>query len=107
MQHYGKLDHCSFIGPMSTKKISAREKLLENNHKNVSRPKDFNKNTDKSNTDPPRATIARHRPKVNSVCFEDPYNHINPMENTHEDTHLIDTQEQDIGHVTVLGENVF
>ena len=33
--------------------------------------------------------------KVNSVLFEDPLYHINPIYNTHEDTHLIDTQEQD------------
>ena len=51
---------------------------------------ELNKNTDKYNSDPPQDTIYHHQPKVNSVRFEDPYDHINPMENTHEDTHLID-----------------
>ena len=41
-------------------------------------------------------TIARPHPKVNSVRFEDPYEHAIPTENAHEYTHLIDTQEQDI-----------
>ena len=31
---------------------------------------------------------------MNSVYFEDQYDHINPMENTHDYTHLIDTKEQ-------------
>ena len=33
---------------------------------------------------------------MNSVRFEDPYDHINPMDNTHDYTHLIDTQEHNI-----------
>ena len=39
--------------------------------------------------------IAYPHPKVNSVRFDEPYDHINHMENTHKDTHTIDTQEQD------------
>ena len=39
------------------------------------------KNTDISITAPPQATIDRHRPKVKSFRFEDPYEHINPMDN--------------------------
>ena len=31
---------------------------------------------------------------MNSVRFEDQYDHLNPTNNTYEDTHLIDTQEQ-------------
>ena len=71
------------------KENPAREQLLQKNYKNVSQPKDFNNNTDTSNIDPPKATIARHLPKVNSVRFEDPYEHIDPTENTHEYTHII------------------
>ena len=33
-------------------------------------------------------------PKVNSVHFDDLYDHINHMENTHEYTHIIETKEQ-------------
>ena len=36
------------------------------------------------------------RPKVKSVRFDDPYDHICHVEHTHEDTHLIYTQEQDM-----------
>ena len=43
------------------------------------------------NTGPLQATIYPPCPKLNSVFFDDPYEHINPMENTHEDTHPIDT----------------
>ena len=35
-------------------------------------------------------------PKANSFRFDDPYEHIHHMENTHEDTYLIDAQEQDM-----------
>ena len=86
------------------KKKSSIEQLLQNNQKIGSQSKDFNKNTNTSNTSPIQATIAHHRPKVNSVRFEDPYNHINPMENIHEDTHLIDTQEQNTEDVEVEQE---
>ena len=48
------------------------------------------------NTVPLQDTIYRPRLKANSVRFYDPYENINPMENTHEDNHLIDAQEQDI-----------
>ena len=44
----------------------------------------------------PQDTIACPHPNVNSVCFDDPYERIHHMENNHEDTHLIDTQEQDM-----------
>ena len=43
-------------------------------------------------TGPPQATIATPRSKFNSVLFYDPYDHIQHMEHTHEDTQLIDTQ---------------
>ena len=33
---------------------------------------------------------------MNSFRFEYPYDHINPMDNTHEDTHHIDKQEKGI-----------
>ena len=89
-------EKCQLRGPLSTKKKLSTEQLLQNNYKNGSRPKEFNKNTDTSNTAPTQDTIALHQPRVNSVRFGDPYDHTKPMENTHEDTHLIDTQEQDI-----------
>ena len=96
IKHDGKLDNCPFRGPLYIKKKAPREQLLHKNHKHVSQPKDFNKSTDTSNNKGPnQATIACPRPKVNSVCFEYLYDHINRMDNTHEDTHLIDTQEQD------------
>ena len=53
MKNDGKLETFPFRGPLFIKTNPARENLLQNNHKNVSRPKDFNKNTDISNTDPP------------------------------------------------------
>ena len=96
MQPDGKLETCPFIGPLFINKKSSREELFQNNHQNGSQSKDFNKNTDTSNTASPLSTISRHRPRVNPVRFEGPYNHINPMENIHEDTHLIDTQKQNI-----------
>ena len=89
------MEHFPFRGPFYLKKKSLREKILHKNHKHGSRPKDFNKNTDTSyNTypSPTQATISLPFPKVISVRFEYPYDHINPMENTHEDTNLIDTQ---------------
>ena len=55
-------------------------------------PKTSTKN-DTSIPYPPKATISRHQPKVNSVSFEYPYNQINNMENTNYDTHLIDYHE--------------
>ena len=76
---------------------SPREQQLQNNHKHGSRPKEFNRNKDKSNnTRPLQYKISLSRPKINSVRFDDPYEHIHHMENTHEYTHLIDTQEQDM-----------
>ena len=95
MQHNVKLDNFPFRGSFFLNKKSSIQQLLQNNHKNGSRPKDFDKNIYTSNNiDPLRATISCTLPKVNLVQFEDPYDHINPMENTHEYTNLIDTQEQ-------------
>ena len=45
-----------------------------------------------NNKSPTQATIACNLPKVNSVFFEDSYYHINPIDTTHEDTHLINIQ---------------
>ena len=95
MQHDGTLNNFPSRVPFYIHAKLLREKLLQNNHKHVSWPKYFNKNIYKyKNTGPPQDTIACPRPKVKSVCFDESYDHINPMENTHEDTHLIDTQEQ-------------
>ena len=66
------------------------------------------KNTDTSNTAPTKAKIDCHSPKLNLVRFEDPYNHINGMDNTHDDTHLIYTHmEQNIKYSEVEYENFF
>ena len=92
---------------MFIKKLSSREKLLQNNHKNISRPKNFNKNTDAYNTAPPWAEISFHWPKFKSVSFEEPYDNINPMENNHENTNLVDTQEQNIKYTEVEQEELF
>ena len=97
MKHYGKLDTCPFRGPVFINKKAPGEEILQKNHKNGSPPKGFNKSTDTSNTDSHKAKIARHWPKVNSVHFEDPYYRINPMYNTHDDTHIIDTHEEHNG----------
>ena len=89
MQHGGKLQTCPFRGTLLMNKNSDREHILQNNNKNISRPKDFNKNTD-----PTQSTIARHQPKSNSLGFEEPYDHINTMENTHDETHIIDKHNE-------------
>ena len=57
-------------------------------------PSTSTKNTDVSNTYPPKTIITHHQPKVKSVRFEDPYDHINLMDNTHEETHPIYTQKK-------------
>ena len=93
MQSDVTLYNCPFRGPLYIHKNSPREQLLHNNHKFGSRPKDFNKNKYTSkNTCPTQAKFARPRPKMNSVQFDDPYDRINPTENTHEYTHLIGIQ---------------
>ena len=43
-------------------------------------------------TGPTQATISRPRTKVNSVQFDDPYDHIHHMEHTREYNHSFDTQ---------------
>ena len=89
-QKNGKLETCNFSGPLLKKKKADIEQLFQNNHRNGSRTKDFSKNTDKSNKNTPQTTIYCNKPKVNSVLFEDTYDHINPMENTYDDTHLME-----------------
>ena len=44
---------------------------------------------------------------MNAVRFEDPYYHINLTENSHEDTHIIDTQEKDIEDTEVEQEEFY
>ena len=90
MQHDGKLEYCPFRGPLFIKKQEEIEKLLQNNHKSVSIPKYFNKKTGTSSSAPPKDKITRNQPKINSVRFEYPHDQINPMENTNDDTQLID-----------------
>ena len=78
-------------GPLFIEKYRQRTAPSEQSQ-NVSQPKGLNKNNDTSNTYLPKATIDRHQPKLNPVRFKDPYGHINPTENTHEDTHITDAQ---------------
>ena len=73
-----------------------REQLLQDNHKNVSILKYFNKKTDKSKPDPPHATIDCHQPKVNLFQFEDPYYQTNPMDNKNDENHHINAHEESI-----------
>ena len=55
-----------------------------------------NKNIDTSISAPRKATLARNKRKLNSVQFVDPYDHVNLMENTNDDTHLVDSNEKHI-----------
>ena len=96
IQHDGKLETCPFRVPFFISKKTAREQIPQNNHKYGSRPKDINNNIDASISGSPKDTIDWHGPKVNSVYFEDPYDHINPMDNTNVDTHLADAHEERI-----------
>ena len=44
---------------------------------------------------------------MSSALFEDPYDHINLMENDHEDTNCINTQEQNMEDAEVDQEEWF
>ena len=89
MNHDGKLETWTFRGPLLIKNKVEIEQLHQNNNKNGLRPKESKKNIDTSRLAPPKATIYCHKPKVNSVRFEDPCDHINNMDNANDDTHLI------------------
>ena len=94
MKHDRILEHFPFKGPLYIHAKAPREQLLQNNHKHWSSPKYFNKKIyTYKNIGIPEATIFWHIPKINSVQFDDPYDHIHRMEHTHENTHLIDPQE--------------
>ena len=97
MQHDGTLEPPPLRRPLYIHVKLPREKTLKKNHKYGSWPKDFNKNKYTSKkSGPPQATITRPLSKAKPVRFEDPYDHIHHMENHNENTHLIDTQEQDM-----------
>ena len=96
MYHYVKLETCPFRGPLFVKKKASIEQILQSNLIKGSRPKDFNKNTDTSSLDPPKAKISCHWPKIKAVWFEDPQDQINSMENRNYATHLIDAHEEHI-----------
>ena len=85
---------CLFKGTLFIKKKESRELLPQNNHRNGSRPKGFNKNIDSSISALPKAKNVRHKPKVDSVCFDDTHGHINIMENANDYTHIIDVHEE-------------
>ena len=58
---------------------SAIEQIIKNNHKNVSISNYCNMNIDTLISGPPESTLVCHIPTVNSVRFEDPYDHIGFM----------------------------
>ena len=93
MKHDGTLENCPFRVTLYIHKTSPREQLLQNNHNHGSLSKESNKNDKSNNTDPTKVKISHPCPNVNSVYFEYPDYHTDPTENTHEDTHHIDTQE--------------
>ena len=68
---------------------SAKEQIIKNNHKNVSISNYCNMNIDTLISGPPESTFVCHIPKVNSVRFEDPYDHINPMCNNNYTNHIV------------------
>ena len=60
-----------------------------------------------NNTSPTQATIDLHQPRVNSVSSGETYDHTKPMENTHQDTHIIVTQEWNIEDAEFEQEEIF
>ena len=80
---------CPFWGPLIIKNNVSREQLLQNNHKYGSIPKDFNNNIYKSISSPTKTKNASYKHKLNSVRFEEPYNHINTMDIYYYYTHPI------------------
>ena len=96
MKHDGKLEKFPSKGPLFIKKKEPIEHRFHNNHKNLSRPKDFNKNTDTPSSDPNMAIISYHQPRVNWFRFEEPYGQINNIYNTNDETQIIDAHEEHI-----------
>ena len=88
-----KTGNIPFQGPIFINKKEAIEQLLQNNHKYGSRSQYFNNYIDTSRSCPTKDSIALHTTKVNSVLFEDTYDHINLMENNNYDTHIVDSHE--------------
>ena len=92
-------EHCTYIKSHpdnnSFRTITNMDHYKSNSIKTKVHPK---------NTGPTQATNNLPRRKLNSFRFDDPYYHSNPTENTHEDTNLIDTQEQYIKDTEVEQE---
>ena len=89
MEHYiivPSEDHCTYIKIHPENNSFRTITNIDHNQKTSIKKNTYN------NIGSPQATISCLHSKVNSVHFEDPYDHINPMYNTNEDTHLIDTQ---------------
>ena len=84
MLHDRKLEAFHLRGPLFLNKKPAREHLLQNNHKHVSRPKDINNNFDTSSLGITKATHVCNKRKLSSIRFDEIYDHINPMENTND-----------------------
>ena len=64
--------------------------------KNGLRSKDININFEISIPYPPKDTFFHNKHILNSVRFIDPYDHINPTDNTNNDTHLINSHKEHI-----------
>ena len=60
------------------------------------RSKGFNINVKMSISYPPKDTFVHNKHKLNSVRFIDPYDHINPTENTNNETLLIYAHKEHI-----------
>ena len=83
-----------FRGPLVIKKKTSIEQIIHKNNKHVSIPKDFNKFFDTSISGPTKATLVRHKPKLNPFRFVDPYEHINPTDSTNNETDLVYEHEE-------------
>ena len=77
MHNYGKLETCHFRNPLFINKNSEIEYIIHKNHRHGSIPIYFNNNIDTSSSGTPKATCVQHKPKVHSLHFVDPYDHIN------------------------------
>ena len=75
--------------PIAYQEKLAIEQILQKNNKHGSRTKYFSNNVGTSSSGPPKATLVHHKPKENSVCFVDLYQHTNPMDSANYETHLV------------------
>ena len=88
MQHDVKLETHTFMGSLIIKN-KQKYKIYFITIMNMGQDPKSSKKIDLSISAPPKATISCHKPKVSSAHFEDSYYHINPIENTNNDTRII------------------